>query len=232
METDLREFPMEVTPVIQADELYRFYHVGDDEIRALRGVSLHVNAGELVAVVGPSGSGKSTLLACLTGLDEPDGGRVLLKGQRLTRRSESERTRLRAQNIGIFLQSGNLFNHLSLQDNLRLTQHLAGNHDEEHVQALIDQFGLGRRRSARPIHISGGEAARAGLAAALVNRPDLLVADEPTGEVDGETEAVLIEGLLAYRKNGGTLLLATHSDALAGISDRVLHMLDGKVLND
>jgi len=223
---------MEVTPLIEAEELYRFYHIGEDEIRALRGVSLRVDSGEILAIVGPSGSGKSTLLACLTGLDEPDGGRVLLKGQRLTRRPESERTTLRVQNIGIFLQSGNLFDHLSLQDNLRLTQHLAGKLDEDYVQALIEQFGLGHLRSARPIHISGGEAARAGLAAAMVNQPALIVADEPTGEVDAETESVLIESLLAFREHGGTLILATHSDALAATADRVVHLLDGKVRDD
>ncbi len=220
---------MEVTPIIEAEELYRFYHIGEDEIRALRGVSLRVNAGEIIAVVGPSGSGKSTLLACLTGMDEPDGGRVMLKGQRLTRRSESERTVLRAQNIGIFLQAGNLFDHLSVQDNLRLAQRLAGRLDEDFLQRLIEQFGLKHRRSARPMHISGGEAARAGLAAALVNEPALLVADEPTGEVDATTEKILIESLLDYRQRGGTLILATHSDALASIADRVIHLLDGKV---
>lgn len=229
METDFGKFQMEVTPIIEAQELYRFYHIGEAEIRALRGVSLSVAPGEIVAIVGPSGSGKSTLLACLTGLDEPDGGRVLFKGQRLTRRPESERTTLRAQNIGIFLQSGNLFDHLSLQDNLRLAQRLAGKLDEDYIQALIEQFGLGHRRSARPVHISGGEAARAGLAAALVNQPALIVADEPTGEVDAETESVLIDHLLAYRWSGGTLILATHSDPLAATADRVIHLLDGKV---
>jgi putative ABC transport system ATP-binding protein len=232
MEKDLGELPMEVTPVVEAEELYRFYHIGEDEIRALRGVSLRVNAGEIVAVVGPSGSGKSTLLACLTGLDEPDGGRVMLQGRRLTRRSESERTGLRAQNIGIFLQSGNLFDHLSVQDNLRLAQRLAGRLDEDFLQRLIEQFGLNDRKSARPIHISGGEAARAGLATALVNEPVLLVADEPTGEVDAATEKVLIESLLAYRQRGGTLILATHSDALSVIADRVIHLLDGKIKDD
>jgi putative ABC transport system ATP-binding protein len=232
MEENLGELPMEVTPVIEAEELYRFYHIGEDEIRALRGVSLRVNAGEIVAVVGPSGSGKSTLLACLTGLDEPDGGRVMLQGHRLTRKSESERTVLRAHNIGIFLQSGNLFDHLSVQDNLRLAQRLAGRLDEDFLQNLIEQFGLKDRRSARPFHISGGEAARAGLAAALVNEPVLLVADEPTGEVDAATEKILIESLLAYRQRGGTLILATHSDALAVIADRIVHMLDGKIRDD
>jgi putative ABC transport system ATP-binding protein len=223
---------MELTPIVEAEELYRFYHFGEDEIRALRGVSLRVDQGEIVAIVGPSGSGKSTLLACLCGLDEPDGGRVNLNGQRLTRKSEPERTALRAQNIGIFMQSGNLFDHLSVEDNLRLAQRLAGKTDEIGLQALIERFGLRQRRSAKPGSISGGEAARAGLAAALVNRPALVVADEPTGEVDAGTEAVLIESLLAYRRQGGTLIIATHSDPLAARADRTIHLLDGKVQDD
>jgi putative ABC transport system ATP-binding protein len=232
VEKNLGELSVEVTPVVEAEELYRFYHVGEDEIRALRGVSLRVEPGEIVAVVGPSGSGKSTLLACLTGLDEPDGGRVMLKGQRLTRRSETQRTAMRAQTIGIFLQSGNLFDHLSVQDNLRLAQRLAGKPGEDRLQELLARFGLEHRRSARPIHISGGEAARAGLAMALVNKPALVVADEPTGEVDAATEAALIESLMAYRAGGGTLIIATHSDALAARADRVVHLLDGKVVDD
>jgi len=223
---------MEVTPIIEAEELYRFYHIGEDEIRALRGVSLRVEAGEIVAIVGPSGSGKSTLLACLCGLDEPDGGQVKLNGQRLSRKSETERTALRATNIGIFMQSGNLFDHLSVEDNLRLAQRLAGKPDESGLQALLEQFGLRRRRTAKPASISGGEAARAGLAAVLVNRPVLIVADEPTGEVDAATEAVLIQNLLEYRQQGGTLIIATHSDALAARADRTIHLLDGKVQDD
>jgi putative ABC transport system ATP-binding protein len=156
----------------------------------------------------------------------------MLQGQRLTRRSESDRTRVRAQKIGIFLQSGNLFEHLSVQDNLRLAQRLAGRVNEDSLQALLGKFGLEDRKSARPIHISGGEAARAGLAAALVNEPVLLVADEPTGEVDAATEQILIESLLAYRQRGGTLILATHSDALASIADRIVRLLDGKMQDD
>jgi putative ABC transport system ATP-binding protein len=219
-------------PILEAQELYRFYHVGDEEIRALRGVSLRVEAGELVAIVGPSGSGKSTLLECLTGLDEPDGGAVLLHGKRLTRRSEIERAQLRAQHFGILLQSGNLFDHLSVENNLRLAQSLAEKVDAAYLEELLQQVGLDHRRGHRPTQLSGGEAARAGLAVALSTHPPILVADEPTGEVDAETETVLMEHLMAFCRQGGTLLLATHSAALAARADRVIHLLDGRITDD
>ncbi len=219
-------------PILEAQELYRFYHIGDDEIRALRGVSLRVDPGEMVAVVGPSGSGKSTLLACLTGLDEPDGGWVNLQGQRLTRRSEVERASLRARNIGILLQSGNLFDHLTVENNIRLAQHLAGKPNEGYLEELLDGFGLKPRRDNRPVHLSGGETARAGLAVALSTHPALLITDEPTGEVDAQTEAQVLDSLLDYRKQGGTLILATHSDALAAHADRIIRLFDGKILDD
>jgi putative ABC transport system ATP-binding protein len=218
-------------PSLEAQELYRFYHVGDEEIRALRGVSLTVEPGEMVAIVGPSGSGKSTLIGCLTGLDEPDGGWVKVQEKRMTHRSEVERAALRAENIGILLQSGNLFDHLSVEENIRLGQSLAGKVDDPYCRELLDQMGLTQRRGHRPVQLSGGEAARAGLAVALSARPSILVADEPTGEVDAETEKILLSHLLNFQGRGGTLILATHSRALAGRADRVIQLLDGKVSN-
>ncbi|MDB5070481.1 MAG: transporter ATP-binding protein, partial [Candidatus Eremiobacteraeota bacterium] len=134
---------MEVNaPAVEASELYRFYHIGDDETLALRGVSLTVQPGETVAVVGPSGSGKSTLLACIAGLDEPDGGHVDVAGRRVTRRSEPERASIRAQSIGIMLQSGNLVGHLSVADNIRLQQRLAGRHDDNRVDEVLELVHL------------------------------------------------------------------------------------------
>src|SRR4029077_1033790 len=112
--------------ILEAIELYRFYHAGTDEIFALRGVSLSIEPGEVVAVIGPSGSGKSTLLACLAGLDEPSGGHVEIMGRRLTRRPEAERAKLRARHIGIYPQTGNLFDHLSVEGNIRLQMRIAG----------------------------------------------------------------------------------------------------------
>ena len=217
--------------VLEAFDLYRFYHTGDEETLALRGVSLHVEAGEIVVVMGPSGSGKSTLLSCLVGLDEPDGGYVQLMGKRLTRRPETERSAMRAAEIGILLQSRNLFEHLSVSDNICLQMRLARKFDRRRLSKLIDFVGLHDRRNARPSQLSGGEAARAALAVALSAEPKVLVADEPTGEIDAETEKHIMRLLDDRRGNGGGTLIATHSDALAARADRVIRLLDGRVVN-
>jgi putative ABC transport system ATP-binding protein len=214
--------------LLEAIELYRFYHAGDDETFALRGVSLRVSSGEIVAVMGPSGS-KSTLLACLAGLDEPDGGHVELMGRRLSRRSEAERAALRARHIGILLQAGNLFDHLTVEANIRLQMLLAGRRDRAQMEDLLAGFGLGELRHALPPRLSGGEAARAGLAVAMAAAPEVLLADEPTAEVDMETETRVFELLARRRKQGKATLIATHSTAVAEGADRIITLRDGRI---
>jgi putative ABC transport system ATP-binding protein len=221
-----------MTRVLEAFDLYRFYHAGEDETLALRGVSLHVDAGEMVVVTGPSGSGKSTLLSCLVGLDEPDGGHVEVMGKRLTRKPDAERATMRAAEIGILLQSRNLFDHLSVIDNMRLQMHLAHKFNRQRLDRLIEQVGLTHRRHAHPSQLSGGEAARAGLAVALSTDPKVLLADEPTGEVDAETEKDILRLLESRQQAGGATLIVTHSDALATHADRVIRLLDGRVVNE
>jgi putative ABC transport system ATP-binding protein len=219
-----------LTPAVEARELYRFYHVGDDEVLALRGVSLAVLAGEMVAVMGPSGSGKSTLIACLTGLDNPDAGSVKIAGQRMTRQPESERAALRARSIGMLAQSRNLFTGLSVDQNVRLAMRLAGLDDARARAGVLEEVGLAQRRHALPHQLSGGEAARAGLAIALASNPALLVADEPTAEVDARTETWIINALRARRARGTAVVLATHSEPLARAADRVVMLRDGRVV--
>jgi putative ABC transport system ATP-binding protein len=215
--------------VLEAHELYRFFHIGDDEIAALRGVSLSLFEGELVAVVGPSGSGKSTLLSCLTGLDEPDGGYVIVGGRRVTRRSEANRAAIRAESFGILLQSNNLLHHLTIAENIKLPMLLTGSADKERVAELLKTVGLVHRATAYPATLSGGETARAGLAVALAADPPILVADEPTAEIDRRAEANLMIYFDARRAAGKTTLLATHSAALAGRADRILRLRDGRL---
>jgi len=216
---------------IEAKELYRFYHAGTDETAALRGVSLAVQPGECVALMGPSGSGKSTLLACLAGLDEPDGGHVEVLGARLSRQPEAARAKIRSRHIGILLQSANLLDHLTIADNIGLPMHLAGRYQRAVVNRLLDEVGLAGRHRAYPSQLSGGEAARAGLAVAMAAEPAILIADEPTAEVDGATEAVLLDHLAARCTSGMALLIATHSTSVAQRADRVLHIKDGRFTN-
>jgi putative ABC transport system ATP-binding protein len=214
---------------LEAHELYRFYHAGEDETVALRGVSLTVSHGEIVAVVGPSGSGKSTLLSCITGLDEPDGGTVHVRGVRLTRRPEAERARIRSSSFGIVLQTANLFSHLTVEQNIRFQMKLAGKLDERRLSSLLKSVELTHRAFAFPPELSGGEVARASLAVALATDPPILVADEPTAEVDQETENRLIEHFEARRAAGSATLLATHSEALARKADRIIRLSDGRI---
>lgn len=224
---------MEVTsvPVVSASDLYRFYHVGDDETLALRGVSLTVARGESVAIVGPSGSGKSTLVACIAGLDEPDGGHVDVAGQRVSRRSEAERAAIRARSMGIVLQNGNLLGHLTVAENVRLQLRLAGRAVGNRIDEVLDLVQLRHRARSRAAQLSGGEAARAGLAIALAAQPPLLLADEPTGEVDAESERRILAAIAQQTDAGGAAILTTHSAAVARHADRIVHLRDGRIVN-
>ncbi|MFJ1581291.1 ABC transporter ATP-binding protein [Streptomyces sp. NPDC088182] len=216
------------TDALRAKDLYRFYRSGEEETLALRGVDLRVRYGESVAVIGPSGSGKSTLLACLAGLDEPDGGVVHVGGERISHRPEAERGRMRARRIGVLSQSGNLIAHLDVRANIRLARRATPGTAGQSVVELLDQVGLGHRARALPQELAGGELARAGLAVALANDPDILLADEPTGELDGATEQRILGLLRSRALAGGGVLLVTHSPEAVKIADRVITLRDGR----
>ena len=219
----------DTSPILEAVDLYRFYHAGDDETLALRGVSLRLYPNEIVAVTGPSGSGKSTLLACLAGLDEPDGGSVRIAGEVMSRRAEAERAALRARKVGMLFQNGNLLDHLSVEQNVVLAQRLAGTVDSKRVAALIAEVGLADRAGAAPTTLSGGETARAGLAVALANNPVLILADEPTGELDEVTSTRIMELLRRRSLAGAAVLIVTHNPNVAATADREISLLDGQV---
>jgi putative ABC transport system ATP-binding protein len=214
--------------ILEANELYRFYHAGDDETFALRGVSLELGRGEMVAITGPSGSGKSTLMSCLAGLDEPDGGHVSIDGERLTRKSEADRSAIRARSIGVLLQADNLLEPLSVIDNVRVAQRIAGRVDSDRAQALLDSVGLGDHATAAPSSLSGGERARAGLAVALANDPKLILADEPTGELDASSEGQVLSLLRRLASKGAAVLVVTHSERVSEGCDRVIELVDGR----
>ena len=215
--------------VLEAESLYRFFHAGDQETLALRGVSFTVDAGEIVAITGPSGSGKSTLLACLAGLDDPDGGMVRIAGEPLSRRPEEERSRLRAQRIGLLFQQDNLWGHLTVASNIATVQRLAGHTDPARATALLEQLGIGHRSGAYPAELSGGEIARAGLAVALANDPPVILADEPTGELDSTTASGVLDLLTERADNGAAVVIVTHTESVARRADRRIRLRDGMV---
>jgi putative ABC transport system ATP-binding protein len=218
--------------ILQARNLYRFFHCDDEEIFALRGVDLQVSSGEMVALVGPSGSGKSTLLACLAGTDQPDAGEVRILEERLTRRPEFKRAAIRVRYVGFLLQSNNLIEHLTLEQNVLLPRWLAFKGNEQQVAVLLGDLDLIHQRRAYPDQLSGGEAARAGLAVALAAAPRLLLADEPTGEVDAVTEVHVLDLLAKFCGAGGAAVVATHSAALARRADRIVQLADGRIVDD
>lgn len=218
---------------VDARDLYRFFHSGDEEVLALRGVSIQVSAGEVVAVTGPSGSGKSTLLSCLAGTDEPDGGVVRIVGQRISRRSEPERAALRGRLVGLLFQNGNLLEELTVAENVRIAQQVVAERaDGSQVvdpNELLDWLGLAARAGARPGTLSGGERARAGLAVSVANNPAVLLADEPTGELDESTADGVVDLLCRQAHRGAAVVVATHSPQLGAAADRIVDLIDGRV---
>ena len=216
------------SPAVVARSLYRFYRAGDEETLALQGVSLTAKRGEFVAVTGPSGSGKSTLLACLAGMDNPDGGSVHIAGQRISHRPKPEQARIRARHIGMLFEHSNLFDHLTVAQNLALVRSLPGGTRIDQPDVL-SQLGLTDRATAYPAQLSGGELARAGLAIALANAPAALLADEPTGELDSVTESRVLKLLSDAAARGTAVLVASHSPAIAAAAARVVRLDDGRL---
>lgn len=212
-------------PVLEAVSLYRFFHAGAEEILALRGVSLKVDPGEFVTVAGPSGSGKSTLLACIAGLDDPDGGVVRICGVPMSRRPQAERAALRRDCVGILGQTSTLIGHLTVAQNVDLARSLGGG--RRAGADPLELAGIADRRDSLPRHLSGGETARAGLAVALANSPRLLLADEPSGELDRVAEQRLLVMMRALTGQGVAVVVASHSRAMIGAADRVLALADG-----
>ena len=217
-------------PALGTDELYRFFRTAQEETAALRGVALTVWAGEFVAVAGPSGSGKSTLLQCLAGLDDPDGGSVRVCGELISHQPQSRRTRIRARLIGMLFQQGNLFDHLTVAENIRLVRTLSGVRvSKSGAPAVLGEVGLSGLGNARPAQLSGGELARAGLAVVLANSPSVLIADEPTGELDPAAEHHLLFLLRRRCTHGTAVVVASHSPAVRAAADRVLELCDGRM---
>jgi putative ABC transport system ATP-binding protein len=213
--------------VLEAVSLYRFFRAGDTETLALQGVSLNVDAGEMVAVSGPSGSGKSTLLACLAGMDDPDGGTVRIDGQRMSNQPEHIQARMRSAHVGMLFQSANMLPNLTVAQNVRLPQRLRGRSGA--VRPVLSALGIEHRARAYPDQLSGGELVRAGLAVAVANDPSVILADEPSGELDSETERIVLDLLRERVRRGAAVLVASHSSAVSAAADRVIVLSDGRI---
>ncbi|AFZ68811.1 ABC transporter ATP-binding protein [Deinococcus peraridilitoris] len=200
------------------------------DVRILHGVSLTVQPGEVVAVAGPSGSGKSTLLHLIAGLDQPTGGEIHWDGQRIDHLSGEVRAGLRARRLGLVFQHHYLLDDLSVLENVALPALVLGGDGRARARALLAQVGLAHREQQRPGTLSGGERQRAALARALLTRPALLLADEPTGSLDRANAVAVAELLVRLaRSERAGVLLVTHDENLAARADRVLHLLDGRI---
>jgi putative ABC transport system ATP-binding protein len=218
-------------PLVGVGQLSKTYREGAVETEVLRSVGFELGRGETTSLTGVSGSGKSTLISLLAGLMLPDAGRIVFDGEDISGLDEAERARLRARRVGIVLQSGNLIPFLTAVENVELAIDLAGG-DRAGARAreLLSELGLSRRLNHLPHRMSGGEAQRVSVAMALANEPDLLLADEVTGELDSSSaEQVMSVILDAWRERGLTVLFVTHSPELAGRAQRRLHLEDGKV---
>lgn len=219
---------------IEAKDLRKTYHVGKIEVEALRGISFSVQKGEFVSVVGPSGSGKSTLFYLLGGLTRADGGSVVLDGDDLASLSDAERTRLRKRKIGFVFQKFNLLPTLDARSNILIAQEIAGNGkpDQAYFDRITELLGLSKRLQHRPAELSGGEQQRVALARALINKPTIVLADEPTGNLDSKNSDVVL-GMLRKSNHelGQTVLMITHNPQAAEYGDRIIHMRDGQIVN-
>jgi putative ABC transport system ATP-binding protein len=212
----------------------RRYGEGETAVEALRGVSLDVQAGELVAVMGPSGSGKSTLMHILAGLDKPTTGTVTIAGQDITQLFDRQLTLLRRKHIGFVFQFFNLLPMLTAEENVVLPLSIAGVEPEkEWLEGLLKRTGIADRRTHRPAELSGGQQQRVAIARSLVTRPTILFADEPTGNLDSKTSGEILE-LLRESVNayGQTTVMVTHEARAAAIADRVLFLADGSIVRE
>ena len=221
--------------LLQARGVEKTYRTGAVEVTALRGVDLDLRAGELVTVMGPSGNGKTTLLNCLSGLDDIDGGTILVDGEDIVAMSDARRTEHRARRMGFVFQAFNLIGVLSALENVELPILLAGERPadaRDRAASMLERVGLGGRGSHRPMELSGGEQQRVAIARALVAEPAIVWADEPTGNLDSHTAAEVLELLREVHANGQTLVIVTHDAGIGAQGERLVLVRDGRIVHD
>ena len=225
---------MNSSPVLEVKGLTKAYRSGDGALTVLKDVSFSLAQGATCAILGPSGSGKTTLLSLCAGLDQPSAGEVRLDGVVVSELDEDGRARLRNERVGFVFQSFNLIPTLTAIENVMVPLELrGGNNAREEAAALLHRVGLGERLTHYPAQLSGGEQQRVAVARAFINRPKILFADEPTGNLDADTGHVVIENLFGLNKEGGTaLVLVTHDPELAERAQRVIRLKGGVMVND
>lgn len=223
-----------MAPIIEAVDLRKTYHTGKIEVQALRGISFAVGRGEFVSIVGPSGSGKSTLFYVLGGLTRADSGSVMIDGVDFTKLSDSARTRMRKSKIGFVFQKFNLLPTLDARSNIDVAIDIAGTNgtrDPAYFNKIVELLGISNRLHHRPSELSGGEQQRVALARALINRPAIVLADEPTGNLDTKNSEIVLAMLRhSNQELNQTVLMITHNPAAAAYGDRIIHMRDGEIV--
>jgi putative ABC transport system ATP-binding protein len=222
-------------PIIQVRGLQKVYQTGDVPVRALRGIDLDVGRGEFLAVIGPSGSGKSTLFHILGGLAAPTDGEVIVDGQNIRDLSDAQRTELRQHKVGFVFQKYNLLPTLTALDNILIARYLARQNGplSDDFKRILDLLGITKRLDHKPRALSGGEQQRVAIARALVNRPAIVLADEPTGNLDTENSTIVLDLLRAINHDRGqTILMITHNPEAAAFADRTVAIRDGRIAAD
>jgi len=220
-------------PLIEIRELHKIYRVGKVDVPALRGVDLEVPAGEFLAIVGPSGSGKSTLFHIIGGLTPPSAGSVRIGGQDISSLTDAGRTSLRKDKVGFVFQKFNLLPNLTAGDNIAIARHIAGREQkpEPEFEEVLKLLGISNRLDHKPAALSGGEQQRVAMARAIVNHPAILLADEPTGNLDSENSTAVLEVMRDLnRRLGQTILMITHNPEAAAFGHRTVRMRDGRIV--
>jgi putative ABC transport system ATP-binding protein len=223
-----------VLPIIQAENVTKVYRIGKVDVPALRGVTFTVAKGEFVSIVGPSGSGKSTLFYILGGLTRATTGRVVIDGADFAQLTDAQRTAMRKRKIGFVFQKFNLLPTLTARDNIGIASAISGRNgsDPAFFDQVTQMLGVAGRLDHRPSEMSGGEQQRVALARALINRPAIVLADEPTGNLDSQNSDIVLKMLReANQKFGQTVLMITHNPEAARIADRMIHMRDGQIVS-
>ena len=220
--------------VITVKDLYKIYRVGETKVRALNGVDFSIHRGEFCAIVGASGSGKSTLLNMLAGLEKPTKGEIVIAGEHMEKKSENELVRFRQAHIGFIFQSFNLMSTMNAVENVALPLTFQGmdrKRRQKKAELMLDMVGLKKYKKHRPTQMSGGQQQRVGVARALVVEPEIIFADEPTGNLDSATSREVMELMQkVVREKQQTLIMVTHDNEMAAFADRIFHIKDGKII--